>query len=333
MTSFARWRVAALFFLAILLGFAAMWFGFWAGGTRGVRRAPAVLPLTVCVVRGAGDAGASWVRTPDGRFIVIGAGASPRAARLVASLRAAGARRIDLLILPSFQPEQIGGAAALLDAFPVANVAEAGVPAFDKSAANDAQYQVRLRLVQKQIPVVTARTGEAILVGGSGNGEKSARVARIEFLAPTPPKSREAPRGPRDDILMTRLVYRNATFLWSGGLSRAAERELLDRAAPGITNRWLLLTIGYGIHTPTPELLRLVSPELCVVASTDTSADGTVEDFSGTLETRLRATGARIFVVGASSASASSGGGKVAASGSTSDLMFRSDGETISAAP
>src|SRR5205823_261706 len=38
---------------------------------------------------------ASWVRTPNGKFILIGAGPVDQGGRIVASLREAGARRID----------------------------------------------------------------------------------------------------------------------------------------------------------------------------------------------------------------------------------------------
>src|SRR5690606_37620915 len=78
---------------------------------------------------GQGDGAA--IRTPNGRWIVIDAG--PRiggsdAGRrvMVPFLRRRGVRRIDLLVVSHAHADHLGGAAALVERFPVAVVTEPG---------------------------------------------------------------------------------------------------------------------------------------------------------------------------------------------------------------
>lgn len=79
---------------------------------------------------GQGDA--ALLRTPAGRWVAIDAGpATPRwnaGEKIVLPfLRRAGAARLDLLIASHVHQDHIGGAAALLSRFPVAQVLEPGV--------------------------------------------------------------------------------------------------------------------------------------------------------------------------------------------------------------
>ena len=275
--------------MAVILGMVAMYFGLSLG-----RRGGSVIrtgTLTICIVKGGG--GTPWIRTPDGRFLVFGAGM--KAQPLLDSLKKRGAKTVELLVLPTSEPEQIGGAAALIDTLPITSIVESGIPPFDKPAANDAQYQVRLRLTRKRIPVIVARAGETLNVG----------AVRVEILAPLPPKFVPSPRFVRDDALVVRVVYGKTAFLFCGGLTKRGETGLLSRA-PRLKSDGLFLPTGFGIETASPEFLRLVSPEQCVIGANTAS-------FGKGWEERLRATGAKIYLTGSA----------------PGEILFQSDGTVI----
>jgi hypothetical protein len=64
-----------------------------------------------------GSGEAAWVRTPSGRFLLIGGGPPEMGGRVVRSLKAAGARTIALVVQPYPYAEAIGGCPRCLKRF------------------------------------------------------------------------------------------------------------------------------------------------------------------------------------------------------------------------
>lgn len=248
-----------------------MWLGFRLAGRRPLPTPTNRLQVTVLNV---GHGEASWVRTAHGRFIVIGAGPPGQGARVAASLREAGAKRIDLLLLPYPYVEAIGGAAELISALPVALAVETGGP-----VVNEQQAQVRALLQSKKVRTHFVRAGSMFQLDG----------ATVEILAPADPLL-VTERASANNSLVVRLKWGATAFLWAGGIEKAGENALLSRA-PDLSANWLRVARFAAPESSSPEFLRLVSPEFAVVSVG--ANDARLPD-AGTMD-RLKASGAQVL--------------------------------------
>lgn len=251
----------------------AMFLGFQLG-SRPLPSSSGRLDVTVVNV---GQGEAAWIRTPTGKFLLIGAGPPDQGEKVAASLRAAGARRIDLLVLPYPYAEAIGGVPEVLRQFPVGQALEPGFPAQQDLPV---QEEVRRLLAGGNTPVAIARAGQRLAVGG----------IKIEVLAPGEAPLSGSPR-PANNSVVLRVVYGQTAFLFTGGLERAGENALLGRA-PELAAQWLRVAHFGTREATSPELLRLVRPSIAVISVGGQNPGG--YPHRETLE-RLRATGARIW--------------------------------------
>ncbi len=285
--------IAALTLIAgavMLLGFAL--------GRRHFRRISASPPqgVTVTVVN-VGQGEASFVRTPNGRFIVIGGGPPEVSEQVALALRNAGAKKIDLLLLPYPYAEAVGGAPALIDSFPVAIAIEPG-----GATLNPYQDQTRQMLRERQIPVRIARAGYQAVVDG----------VRLDILGPADPVLIGPGTQASDNSLVISVRYQSQRFLWAGGIGKAGENALLSRT-PNIAANWLRVARSGTRDASSPEFLRLVSPEI-VVVSVGPNRNG--YPHKETMD-RLTQTGARIYRTDKSK----------------NDLRFWTDGVTLFKTP
>ena len=234
--------VAALTFAASL----ALLLGFLFGRTPRTTLPPNRLIVTVLNV---GQGESAWIRTPQGKIILLGGG-PPQAGKEVAdSLRDAGASAVDLLLLPYPYAEAIGG---LPDALKNVTVKQAVEPG--GTDINQWQKQVRALLEEKRVPVKIARAGQIWEMDG----------VRVEILAPGEPLLNAAPVA-ANNSLVVRLVYGKTRFLFAGGIEKAGEAALLTRA-PDLSADWLRVAHFGTRAASTPELLRLVSPHILVLS-------------------------------------------------------------------
>lgn len=284
-------RLLPLFGL-ILFATLAMRLGFLLGRPRPTPAKAGQLEVTVLNV---GQGEASYIRTLGGKFIVIGGGPPGAGQRLIRSLQQAGARRIDLLILPYPYAEAMGGAPDLIKAFPVRAAVETG----EARIINQFQEQTRALLRESSVPRRAARAGDRFVVDG----------ARIDILAPAEPLSRTTPAA-ANNSLVVRLLWGKTGFLWAGGLESAGEQALLSRT-PDLSAEWLRVA-RFGTRGATSaEFLRLVEPMIAVIS---VGANQSGFPHRETLE-RLEMMGARLV--------------RTDQTGSV-ELRFYSDGERVS---
>lgn len=296
-------RIARLLPLVLLLLLATG--ALLAGFLLGRRPRPAPRPGLAVSVLDVGQGEASWIRTPGGKFVLIGAGPPGSGPAVAEALRAAGARRIDLLVLPYPAAEAIGGIPEILRRFEVGAVLECGYPATEDLAL---QEKIRGLLGEAAVTVSPARAGQWLRLGG----------ARLEVLAPADPPV-EAPPRPANNSIVLRVVFGQTAFLWMGGVERAGENALLGRA-PELSADWLRVSRFGSREATSPELLRLVRPSVAVVSVGVANRGG--YPHRECLE-RLAAAGARVFRTDEAPARGGSGG----------ELVFRSDGYQIEALP
>ncbi|MBC8103259.1 MAG: hypothetical protein H7Z41_11785 [Cytophagales bacterium] len=267
-------RFALPAFALLVLALAAALLGFGLGEYRG-KRAVASKQLQVTVVN-VGHGEAAWVRTPGGRFVLLGGGPPEAGRAVVESLRRAGAERIDLLLLPYPYAESLGGIPAILRAFPVDKVLEPGGPAI-----NQLHDEVRRQLAAKQTPVLRVRAGDQQRLDG----------VAIDILAPTDPAIEVSPAA-ANNSLVVRIGWGQTGFLFAGGTERAGEDALIARGSPLLASDWLRISRFGTREASSPELLRLVSPDFVVLSVGAQNSGG--YPHAETLQ-RLSASGAAVY--------------------------------------
>jgi len=243
-------------------------------GPHPIRR---ILSVGVIAV-GSGEA--AWIRTPSGRFVLIGGGPPGAGAHVVRSLRAAGAREIALVVQPYPYAEAIGGLPAVLEAFPRCGGSwDAGYPpprrdnqnGVERFAPappiNEWQETVGDLLAGRSVPVQSARAGQTLDLGDG---------VRLTVLAPAVPFLEDTPGAPNNSIVL-RLTYGETAFLFAGGLERAGETALLARAASEgktLSADWLRVARCGTREATSPEFARQVAPLFAVVSAGGASAAG-----------------------------------------------------------
>ena len=267
-----RWFVGSGIFVIALL---ALGLGYWFR-PRSRITLPTLPPrsLVVAYLR-VGHGEASWVKTPDGRFLVIGAGPQAAGAHVVESLKAAGARQIDLLVLPYPYNEALGGAAELIKSFPIKSVLDLGW-----ERLNQRQEETLGLLQERKVPVLIARTGAAFDLGHGG---------RVDVLHPGEPLVSRTPAAANNAIVL-RLTWGKTHFLWEGGLEEAGEQALLAQGHDLTADVLRVARFG-NAGASSPELLRQVQPRFVVVSSDDKTG---ALPAANTLE-RLTASGATLM--------------------------------------
>ncbi|MGH7483703.1 MAG: ComEC/Rec2 family competence protein, partial [Longimicrobiales bacterium] len=199
---------------------------------------------------GQGDALA--IRTPGGRWILVDAGArSPTwdagEARVVPFLLEEGAGALALLVLTHPDADHVGGAAAVLDALPVAAVLEPGI------AVGKAPYLDALR--------VADRRGTRWYRAAAG---VTVRIDDIEIHA-LAPGDVDAAADANEFSVVFRIVYGDFAAFFTGDASAEVEEKLVADSA---AMRSQVLKVGHhGSATSTSQvLLDAVRPVVALIS-------------------------------------------------------------------
>lgn len=208
------------------------------------------------VVLDVGQGDAIAIRSPRDRWLLVDAGpASDRfdaGARIVVPfLRRQGAGSLEALVLTHADLDHIGGAAAVLEAFPVGAVVDPG------RAVGKESYVGLL--------AVAARRGVGWWPGERG-GRYGLDGMTLEVLHPRP---REDPDREEDDTNAGSVVVLLRYGAFTALLTGDAPTQVEDAVAPRLRGERLeLLKVGHhGSATSTgPELLEAAPPELAVVS-------------------------------------------------------------------
>ncbi len=211
---------------------------------------------------GQGDALA--IRTPAGRWVLVDAG--PRderfdagRSRVVPFLLAHGADRLQLLVLTHPDADHVGGAASVLEALPVAEVADPGLP------AGRPLYLATLRAARRRgARWSAAHEGRQISLDG----------VRLDILAPGPAELQGVvDQGTTADAneasVVMALTYGRFRALLMGDAPTGVEEALLrERSEAGGSLRADVLKLGHhGSTTSTsPAFLDAVSPRVAVIS-------------------------------------------------------------------
>ena len=236
------------------------------------RRTPAHPPrlLTAFLDVGAGDC--TLIVSPDGHTALIDAGPAAAGPAVAQTLRNAGIRSLDLLVLASPEQGSIGGVPALLDnGIDVMQV-------WDNAVADTgpARHFALLALRARHVPVQTAHGGDKYFVGSRG--------VRLAVLWPPAQGARA-----RTDALSCRLDYGETGIVLAGPADGVEEGYLVASAGPALNCDVLQVAAGGSDSATSAELLRRATPSTVVISCGRDAPPG-----AGTLH-RLQAAGAGVW--------------------------------------
>lgn len=202
---------------------------------------------------GQGDG--AVIETPRGSVMVVDTGGIDGVAgdnegrRTVGPfLREQGIRRVDLLVLTHPHADHIGGAAEIIDRFPVGLVLDNGQ---QTGSPEEAQYRSEERSWQVRS-----------LIGAPGERISFADGVTADVLAPTPD---ERAGVPNNASVVVRVTYGHTALLLMGDAEQPEEDELVRERQPLQCD---LLKVGHhGSHTSSsPEFLAAARPRLAVIS-------------------------------------------------------------------
>jgi competence protein ComEC len=215
-----------------------------------------------------GQADAAVIRTPSGRIVLIdtggelerGNGARSNAERageriVLAYLRRAGIRRIDLMILTHPHGDHVGSARPIIDAMPVKMIFDSG-QTYSGRAYRDAMEGARIHA----FPVVIARRG---MHWNTDDG------VTLDILAPSTPFLVDTGDDVNENSIVTRLTYNDGsrTFreLFMGDAGEASEARLLASGAHLYAD---VLKVGHhgSRYASTRAFIAAVSPRVAIIS-------------------------------------------------------------------
>lgn len=195
---------------------------------------------------GQGDA--ILIRTPANKTILIDAGdGSVNVPKLLTGL---GVESLDLVIATHPHADHIGGMDEVIDAFPIRNFIDNGLPHTTRT------YEGVMSRVEAK--AIAYRSG---LVGTSFKLDDG---AVLDVLFPTGTPLKDTRSDLNSNSVVTRLTHGKDCFLFTGDSEAPTERALV---AAGLGQCDVLKVAHHGSnHSSTPEFLAAVAPEIAVIS-------------------------------------------------------------------
>lgn len=212
------------------------------GGTPSAPPATGEVRVTVLDV-GQGDA--ICIQTGDGSTMLIDTGDTATKAQLVTDLKALGVTQLDYLVLTHAHADHIGGAQAVIEAFPIKEVL------ISPQAATSKVYTNTLKALQaKNIPTKRPAVGETFTLGD----------ALLTCLGPAQDKYSDI----NNSSIVLRMTHGEKAFLFTGDMEALEEREILESGADIHCD--VLKAAHHGSNTSTTDAwLSACGPELTTI--------------------------------------------------------------------
>lgn len=207
-------------------------------------------PLRVAFLDiGQGDA--IFIESPTGNQIIFDGGPGSALVSQVAKQMSLFDRSIDMIVVTNPDRDHFEGFIPLLSRYSVAAMLEPGV-----RADENAVYAELHRVVAAQsIPIIEARTGQKIMLGGG---------VYIEVLFP----DRDIEDVSHNDgSLIARLVYGETSVMLTGDTTKNIENYLVSKY-PASLDSDILKVAHHGSETSTgDEFVKAVSPDIAVISA------------------------------------------------------------------
>ena len=205
---------------------------------------------------GQGDA--ILIRSPDGRFMMIDAGAGKSADLLVKTLKSYGVKTLDYFVLTHPDEDHVGGAAAILESFDVK-----AVLASDAGAATK---------VWRDTVAAIEEEGCAFLTVSAGNVYRFFENCDFKILGPV---DVEAASDVNNQSVVLRLDYGKTSFLFTGDAGKEEEQSMLERFDAKEFSADVLKLGHHGSSSSSGQaFLSAVNPRFAVVSCGKNNAYG-----------------------------------------------------------
>lgn len=221
----------------------------WTSDVSGLR--DRVLRIVVLDV-GQGDT--IFLEFPDGKVMLIDAGPKTMSSNagermIVPFLKKRGVRSIDVVLITHPHTDHLGGLEAVLDEFPAGRIV-----GFTQEFESGVYERFRTIVESKRIPVQRVQAGDTL--GGF-------RGTRLYVLYP---RHGLDTRNPNDVSVVLKLVYGRTSFLFTGDVEKAGEREMQENFATFLDAD--VLKVGHHGSSTSSSLpfLREVAPQMAIIS-------------------------------------------------------------------
>lgn len=198
---------------------------------------------------GQGDS--IFIQTEHGAQVLIDGGPGDAVLAELGKVLPFYDRSLDMLVLTHPDADHLNGLVEIIKRYHVGMVVETGV------LKSTAQYNEWNRLVEEQyIPVVYAVAGERFGLGPN---------VRMKIISPTQSEKGSAPSKVNNTSIITRLDYKDVSFLFTGDVEAITERKLVFISNDLDTD--ILKVAHHGSKTSSSEeFLRRVTPAAAVIS-------------------------------------------------------------------
>ncbi len=196
-----------------------------------------------------GEGDAIYIRTPQGKTLLVDTANPATAGRIVKFLRSRGVETIHAVFITHPHPDHMGGIFQLLSTFKVERVYDNGQPIEEMPRCDI--YRWYVESVRTLDHYRALRSGQTIIYGDT----------KVEVLWP----QRLNPSEWNHNSLVLRLTHRGRVFLLMGDALASTEAELLRRE---LSLKADVLKAGHhgSVDTLSKEFLQRVSPSFVVLS-------------------------------------------------------------------
>ena len=215
---------------------------------------------------GQGDA--IFIETPEKHQILIDGGPNSKVLEKLQNLMPFFDRSIDLVILTHPESDHMQGLFSVLQRYKVDYILWTGV------ARNTSEFQKWIGVLdQKQKPetgflasIFFSQNATKVITASDGTKIKAGN-AEIDILYPFENLSgKELKNTSNDTCVVSKLIYGNDSFLFTGDISSVAEKELIARSDRAI-NSDVLKVAHHGSKYSTSDIfLEAVKPKIAVIS-------------------------------------------------------------------
>ena len=223
----------------------------------------------------AGKADAAVIQTKTG-VILVDTGLEKNSEELVQSLKDLGVTKIDTLIISHFDKDHVGGAAAVLNAFPVGSVYQSNYPKDSEEYAAYVQALADFDLTAQTVSETLTWTLDGVQVTIDGPNEA------VYDADPS-----------NNSSLIVTLSYGENTILFAGDAEDLRIEEFLGTYQRPAGK--LILKVPYHGHwqDSLPDLLSAVDPAAAIICCSKSEPEA--EDLNQTVSL-LESKGAQVYL-------------------------------------